>query len=110
MYNYIIRGCRAFNISDVNISNVQIKIVLGCPALQTFSNLPVSHLSPVYPAAHVQLYPLIPSTHVAPFIHGLASHSLMSCNRHTQTNSVIYNVAKLQLLYLNNNRRMYDFP
>ena len=37
--------------------------------LTTQWHLPVSHLSPVYPATHVQLYAFVPSTHVAPFRH-----------------------------------------
>ena len=40
--------------------------------------LPASQLVPVKPAAHVQVYPLTASLHVAPFLQGLLRHSLLS--------------------------------
>ena len=47
-------------------------------AARSQTNLPVSHLLPMYPAGQVQLYELIPSTHVAPFLHGRLAQSSMS--------------------------------
>ena len=41
-------------------------------------NLPVSHMKPVYPAAHVHVYELTPSTHVAPLAHVLPMQSSIS--------------------------------
>ena len=46
--------------------------------------LPVSQSTPVNPSAHSQVYPLTPSSHEAPFIHGSLAHSLTSDKHHNQ--------------------------
>jgi len=43
-----------------------------------FSDILVRQLTPVYPGAHLQVYPFTASVHVPPFLHGFFAQSFMS--------------------------------
>ena len=96
--------------SNYTFLNLQ-KLSFEWKSIRRKTRVPVSHISPVKPAAQSQTYVLKPisSRHVPSFKHGLLSHSSISVKiQKYQYVNFILNVS-LKLFYTSSLRRIFSY-